>query len=80
MSSVTALMTRIRGSVSRKRPLARTNAVAIAPRPRRAYTLGLLRIAIVSVPFIYGGAMIAKYFAATLEEHDLFVPDDDDDD
>lgn len=41
---------------------------------------GLLRIAVVVVPFLYVGTRISKNFAAVLEEHDIFVPEDDDDD
>ncbi|CAK6960408.1 essential MCU regulator%2C mitochondrial-like [Scomber scombrus] len=32
------------------------------------------------VPFLYVGTLISKNFAALLEEHDIFVPEDDDDD
>lgn len=41
---------------------------------------GLIRIAVVVVPFLYVGTQISKNFAAVLEEHDIFVPEDDDDD
>lgn len=41
---------------------------------------GLIRIALVVVPFLYVGTKISKSFAALLEEHDIFVPEDDDDD
>lgn len=41
---------------------------------------GLVRIALVVVPFLYVGTLISKNFAALLEEHDIFVPEDDDDD
>lgn len=34
----------------------------------------------VVVPFLYVGTLISKNFAALLEEHDIFVPEDDDDD
>lgn len=34
----------------------------------------------VVVPFLYVGTQISKNFAALLEEHDIFVPEDDDDD
>lgn len=35
---------------------------------------------LVVVPFLYVGNLISKNFAALLEEHDIFVPEDDDDD
>lgn len=41
---------------------------------------GLWRIAAVVVPFLYVGTRISKHFAELLEEHDIFVPEDDDDD
>ncbi|XP_019966909.2 essential MCU regulator, mitochondrial [Paralichthys olivaceus] len=52
---------------------------AILPRPRKT-PFGLVRIALVVVPFLYVGTQISKNFAALLEEHDIFVPEDDDDD
>lgn len=47
--------------------------------PSKPYTFGLARVLLVSVPFIYCGAMIAKNFASFLEDYDIFVADDDDD-
>lgn len=41
---------------------------------------GLIRMTEVVVPFLYVGTLISKNFAALLEEHDIFVPEDDDDD
>ncbi len=41
---------------------------------------GLVRIMMVVVPFLYVGTLISKNFAALLEEHDIFIPEDDDDD
>lgn len=35
---------------------------------------------VVVIPFLYVGTLISKNFAALLEEHDIFVPEDDDDD
>uniref|UniRef100_A0A8C6WG13 Essential MCU regulator, mitochondrial n=1 Tax=Neogobius melanostomus TaxID=47308 RepID=A0A8C6WG13_9GOBI len=51
------------------------SALKILPTP-----FGLIRIALVVVPFLYVGTRISKNFAALLEEHDIFVPEDDDDD
>ncbi|CAG01655.1 unnamed protein product, partial [Tetraodon nigroviridis] len=52
---------------------------AILPKPKKT-PFGLIRIALVVVPFLYVGTQISKNFAALLEEHDIFVPEDDDDD
>ncbi|XP_034449087.1 essential MCU regulator, mitochondrial-like [Hippoglossus hippoglossus] len=52
---------------------------AILPRPRKT-PFGPVRIALVVLPFLYVGIQISKNFAALLEEHDIFVPEDDDDD
>lgn len=41
---------------------------------------GMFRITVVVVPSLYIGTLISKNFAALLEEHDIFVPEDDDDD
>ncbi|XP_028310281.1 single-pass membrane protein with aspartate-rich tail 1b [Gouania willdenowi] len=52
---------------------------AILPKPDKT-PFGLIRMTIVVVPFLYVGTLISKNFAALLEEHDIFVPEDDDDD
>ncbi|KAL7057140.1 hypothetical protein AAHC03_019281 [Spirometra sp. Aus1] len=39
---------------------------------------GVLKSLAVALPFIYIGAMISMNGAAFLEEHDIFVPEDDD--
>ncbi|KAM9346397.1 essential MCU regulator, mitochondrial [Symphorus nematophorus] len=56
-----------------------TSSGAILPKPKKT-PFGLFRIALVVVPFLYVGTLISKNFAALLEEHDIFVPEDDDDD
>uniref|UniRef100_A0A3P9BAF4 Essential MCU regulator, mitochondrial n=1 Tax=Maylandia zebra TaxID=106582 RepID=A0A3P9BAF4_9CICH len=45
---------------------------AMLPKPRK--------VSLILVPFLYVGTQISKNFAALLEEHDIFVPEDDDDD
>ncbi|XP_047428437.1 single-pass membrane protein with aspartate-rich tail 1b isoform X1 [Mugil cephalus] len=68
-----------------------TSSGAILPKPKKGGAgflcgtgdqtpFGLIRIALVVVPFLYVGTQISKNFAALLEEHDIFVPEDDDDD
>uniref|UniRef100_A0A3B1KBL4 Essential MCU regulator, mitochondrial n=1 Tax=Astyanax mexicanus TaxID=7994 RepID=A0A3B1KBL4_ASTMX len=52
---------------------------AVLPKPDKT-PLGLTRMTMVVVPFLYLGTCISKNFAALLEEHEIFVPDDDDDD
>nr|XP_009933340.1 PREDICTED: essential MCU regulator, mitochondrial [Opisthocomus hoazin] len=52
---------------------------AILARPV-GLSFGLLRVFSVVIPFLYVGTQISKNFAALLEEHDIFVPEDDDDD
>ncbi|XP_053545028.1 essential MCU regulator, mitochondrial [Bombina bombina] len=52
---------------------------AILPKPEKV-SFGLLRVFTVVIPFLYVGTLISKNFAALLEEHDIFVPEDDDDD
>uniref|UniRef100_A0A8D0GNH0 Essential MCU regulator, mitochondrial n=1 Tax=Sphenodon punctatus TaxID=8508 RepID=A0A8D0GNH0_SPHPU len=61
------------------RSLTVTRSGAILPKPVKV-PFGLLRIFSVVIPFLYVGTQISKNFAALLEEHDIFVPEDDDDD
>ncbi|MCI4395185.1 hypothetical protein PGIGA_G00177370 [Pangasianodon gigas] len=56
-----------------------TSSGAILPKPKKT-AFGMLRITVVVIPFLYIGTQISKNFAALLEEHDIFVPEDDDDD
>ncbi|XP_039352922.1 essential MCU regulator, mitochondrial [Mauremys reevesii] len=56
-----------------------TRSGAILPKPPKM-PFGLLRVFTVVIPFLYIGTQISKNFAALLEEHDIFVPEDDDDD
>lgn len=63
----------------------RSGPVTAAPSRRRSRLspqtpFGLLRVFSVVIPFLYVGTQISKNFAALLEEHDIFVPEDDDDD
>ncbi|KAF7213255.1 single-pass membrane protein with aspartate-rich tail 1b [Nothobranchius furzeri] len=64
--------TQIRTAVS-------TSSGAMLPKPEKT-PFGLIRMTVVVVPFLYVGTLISKNFAALLEEHDIFVPEDDDDD
>ncbi|XP_006120573.2 essential MCU regulator, mitochondrial [Pelodiscus sinensis] len=56
-----------------------TRSGAILPKPVKM-PFGLLRVFTIVIPFLYVGTQISKNFAALLEEHDIFVPEDDDDD
>ncbi|XP_076020700.1 essential MCU regulator, mitochondrial [Genypterus blacodes] len=56
-----------------------TSSGAILTKPKKT-AFGLIRIAVVAVPSFYVGTLISKNFAAVLEEHDIFVIEDDDDD
>ncbi|OCT85377.1 essential MCU regulator, mitochondrial-like [Xenopus laevis] len=56
-----------------------SNGGAILPKPQKV-SFGLLRVFTVVIPFLYIGTLMSKNFAALLEEHDIFVPEDDDDD
>ncbi|XP_030649892.1 essential MCU regulator, mitochondrial [Chanos chanos] len=71
-TSGTLLLTQCRTAVC-------TSSGAILPKPKKT-PFGLFRIAMVVIPFLYVGTLISKNFAALLEEHDIFVPEDDDDD
>ncbi len=41
---------------------------------------GFLKAMGIVIPFLWAGASMSKHGAAFLEEHDIFVPSDDDDD
>ncbi|XP_074552142.1 essential MCU regulator, mitochondrial [Halichoeres trimaculatus] len=64
---------------TQRRSVVTTSSGGILPKPQKT-SFGLIRIALVVVPFLYVGTLISKNFAALLEEHDIFVPEDDDDD
>ncbi|OQR73432.1 hypothetical protein BIW11_09736, partial [Tropilaelaps mercedesae] len=55
----------------------RTGAYRPAPN---LMSFPMTKVLFVVVPGITIGASISKYGAAFLEEHDIFVPSDDDDD
>nr|XP_004650414.1 essential MCU regulator, mitochondrial [Jaculus jaculus] len=73
----------LRGSSGRSlvpsRSVIVTRSGAILPKPVKM-SFGLLRVFSIVIPFLYVGTLISKNFAALLEEHDIFVPEDDDDD
>ncbi|XP_008275396.1 single-pass membrane protein with aspartate-rich tail 1b [Stegastes partitus] len=82
----TEILTRTNGlktsNISRttqSRTAVSTPSGAILPKPDKT-PFGLFRMTVVVVPFLYVGTLISKNFAALLEEHDIFVPEDDDDD
>lgn len=53
---------------------------SVKQMPTKHYNFGMLRLALVVIPFLSAGAYLAKFVAQTLEEEGWFVPDDDDDD
>ena len=67
------------GNVFQPRTAVTSSTGSMLAKPTRYHALGLIKITAVSGPFMFIGAMIAKYTASQLEELDLFVPDDDDD-
>ncbi|XP_071769726.1 essential MCU regulator, mitochondrial-like [Centroberyx gerrardi] len=79
MSRNTGLKTSNLSKATPCRTVVSTTSGAILPKPDKT-SFGLIRMTIVVVPFLYVGTLISKNFAALLEEHDIFVPEDDDDD
>ncbi|KAL2100980.1 hypothetical protein ACEWY4_002741 [Coilia grayii] len=77
-SGLTGLKTSGTISAPCRNAVSTTNG-AILPKPKKT-SFGLIRITMVVIPFLYVGTLISKNFAALLEEHDIFVPEDDDDD
>ncbi|XP_055875573.1 essential MCU regulator, mitochondrial-like [Biomphalaria glabrata] len=60
------------------RTMVKNESGALLPRPTQV-RFGLIKVALTITPFLLGGATLSREFAAWLEEHELFVPDDDDD-
>ncbi|CAF0959600.1 unnamed protein product [Adineta ricciae] len=56
-----------------------TESGAIRPMPKR-YPLGIVKVMLITIPFLYIGSCVSKYAALGLEKMDLFVYSDDDDD
>lgn len=85
---MTSIFTRFSGNfllrtASRHQPHARSNIStptgAIPPKPAREF-LGITKLVIITIPFLYLGGMISMHGASFLEDYDIFVPEDDDDD
>ncbi|XP_060916834.1 single-pass membrane protein with aspartate-rich tail 1b [Labrus mixtus] len=79
VSRNTGLKTSNISKTTQSRTAVSTPSGAILPKPNKT-SFGLIRLTVVVVPFLYVGTLISKNFAALLEEHDIFVPEDDDDD
>ncbi|XP_072319803.1 single-pass membrane protein with aspartate-rich tail 1b [Eucyclogobius newberryi] len=85
LNKTTGMLTRNGGKTpnlsraTQSRTVVSTSSGGILPKPDKT-PFGLIRMTIVVVPFLYVGTLISKNFAALLEEHDIFVPEDDDDD
>ncbi|XP_072239478.1 single-pass membrane protein with aspartate-rich tail 1b [Leuresthes tenuis] len=79
MSRNPGLKTSAISRTTQSRNVVSTPSGAILPKPDKT-AFGLIRMTAVVVPFLYVGTLISKNFAALLEEHDIFVPEDDDDD
>lgn len=47
--------------------------------PKR-YPLGIVKVLLITIPFLYLGSLVSKYAALGLEKMDLFVYSEDDDD
>ncbi|KAM3864403.1 protein FAM234B [Diretmus argenteus] len=67
------------GTLTPRRTLVCKQSGAVLPKPE-TMSFGLVRIALVVVPSLYVGIQLSKDFAELLEEHDIFIPEDDDDD
>lgn len=47
--------------------------------PKR-YPLGIIKVFLTAIPFLYFGSLVSKYAALGLEKMDLFIYTEDDDD
>ncbi|XP_077590409.1 essential MCU regulator, mitochondrial [Stigmatopora nigra] len=73
------VLTSLANTATTRRTVVFSSSGAILPKPKKT-PFGIWRIVAVVVPFLYVGTRISKNFAELLEEHDIFVPEDDDDD
>lgn len=65
-------------AVNQTRSVVYSESGAILSKPDRV-PWGLLKVLVVVFASVYVGGTISKNGAAFLEEHDIFVPDEDDD-
>jgi hypothetical protein len=52
----------------------------IEDKPIKYYNMGLIRLALVIIPFTYVGYWAGGQFAEFLEENEFYIPDEDEDD
>ena len=64
--------------LSQTRSVVYSESGAILPKPERV-PWGLAKVSVVVFLSVFIGGTISKNGAAFLEEHDIFVPDEDDD-
>ena len=53
---------------------------ALKIQPIKYYKLGLIRLSLVMIPFLYLGYHLGGEFADVIEQMEWYVPDDDEDD
>lgn len=75
-----AVSWRLQRAATRSRTAVTAASGALLSKPVKHYSFGLARLILVIAPLVYGGTELGRIFATSLEEYDLFVPDDDDDD
>lgn len=66
-------------SLAPSRSVIVTRSGAILPKPVKT-PFGLLRVFSIVIPSLYVGTLVSKGIAALLDEHVIFVQEDDDDD
>ncbi|ESO10730.1 hypothetical protein HELRODRAFT_96981 [Helobdella robusta] len=62
-----------------QRSIVCTESGSVLEKPTRV-KFGVLKVLLVVLPSIYVGGIMSRTGAHLLEEHDIFVPENDDDD
>lgn len=55
-----------------------TTESGAVPKKPQTMSFGVIKVVLLSIPFIYVGAVMSREGAAWLEENEIFSPEDDD--
>ena len=83
MAARIVLMTltrRVPTILQRNRTAVTAHSGALEIQPIKYYKLGLIRLSLVMIPFLYLGYYLGGEFADVIEQMEWYVPDDDDED
>ena len=67
----TAPVWRIQRAARPVRTTVTSSTGSLGPKPTKYYSLGLVRLTLAIVPFVYCGAVLGQTFAESLEKYDF---------